>query len=84
MTISIEKDVQVHTLHVQSKEGDTRHQWDPSKPAEIAAARQVFDQMKSQGYLAYMVNPEGGQGEVIREFNPQAGAIIMTPQLVGG
>jgi hypothetical protein len=40
--------------------------------------------MKKKGYLAYTVKKNGDPGDVIHEFDPKAGKIIMTPQMVGG
>jgi hypothetical protein len=74
------------TLHIMSKEGDTRIMWDPRIPAEVAAAKAAFDAAKTGGMLAYTVDPNSGEktGTVIREFDETAGKIIMSPQLVGG
>jgi hypothetical protein len=44
----------------------------------------MFDTLKEKRYLAYTVSEDGTKGEVIREFDPEAGAIIMAPQVVGG
>jgi hypothetical protein len=75
-----------NTLHIMSKEGDTRIMWDPRIPAEVTAAKAAFDAAKQGGMLAYTVDPNTGDktGTVIREFDETAGKIIMAPQLVGG
>lgn len=74
----------VHTLHAMDGSGDSRFTWDPSKPAEVEAAKAQFDTLKGKGYLAYSVQGDGSKGEVIREFDPSARATIMQPQMVGG
>ncbi len=75
-----------NTLHIMSKEGDTRIMWDPRVPAEVTAAKAAFDAAKKGGMLAYTVDPDTGDktGTVIRDFDETAGKIIMAPQLVGG
>jgi hypothetical protein len=73
-----------NTLHVMDQTGDSRFLWDKDSPDEVAGARAQFDIMKGKGYLAYTVDESGNKGEVIREFDPNAQAIIMVPQTVGG
>ena len=74
----------VHTLHIMDGTGDTRLTWDPANEFEVSEARKAFDSHKSKGYLAYKVQGDGSQGEVIRDFDPENRAMIMTPQHVGG
>lgn len=71
-------------LIVMDQTGDTRSIWNPDNEDEVAAARVQYDKLKRKGYLAYTVKADGGQGEVIRDFDPTAGKIIMTPPLQGG
>ena len=71
-------------LIVLDDSGDTRLMWDPRIKDEVKASKEMFDKMKAKGYLAYTVKKNGDPGEVIREFDPKAGKIIMAPQLVGG
>lgn len=84
MTAVVEDKTVTGTLHAMDHTGDTRFMWDKDKPEEVAAAKAQFDTLKRKNYLAYTVNADGSQGEVIREFDPEAQAIIMSPQLVGG
>jgi hypothetical protein len=71
-------------LIVLDASGDTKLVWDPSKAPEVAAARQMFTDMKKKGYLAYKVDRKGDKGEVLREFDEDAEKMIMAPQTVGG
>lgn len=73
-----------NTLHVLDSTGDTRTIWNPENQDEVDAAKATFTRLKGKGYLAYTVDESGQRGEVIREFDPSAGRIIMAPQLVGG
>jgi hypothetical protein len=72
------------TMHVLDVTGDTVHRWDPRKPEEVEAVRTLFNSLKKQGWLAYTVTDGDGQGEVIREFDPRAGKIMMSRHPVGG
>lgn len=72
------------TLAVLDRTGDTRLEWDPERRDEVDAARKMFAELKAKRYLAYRCDADGNRGEVIREFDPEAERIVMTPQLVGG
>ena len=77
-------DILEHSLHIMDGSGDTRMTWGDNT-AEVDAARSTFTELKGKGFLAYTVDPtDGSKGEVIQEFDPEARAIIMAPQLVGG
>lgn len=71
-----------NSLAVLDHTGDTRIEWDPDKPDEVAAARTMFADLKDKRYLAYRV--DGEHHELIRKFDPSARKIVMSPQLVGG
>jgi hypothetical protein len=75
-----------HALHITDTTGDTKVMWDPGNADEVAAAKAAFDAAKKKKMLAYAVDPDtGGQtGEVIREFDPARGKIIMVRQTAGG
>lgn len=73
-----------HELAIMDKTGDTKATWDPSIPAEVAAARAAWDKAKAQGYMGYKVGQDGEPSEVIPNFDPSAGRIIMRPPLQGG
>lgn len=72
------------TLNILDESGDSRIQWDRNDPQQVAAARARFDELRAQRYLAYKVNADGGQGEVITQFDPDAERIILHRQMVGG
>ena len=73
-----------NTLRVMDRTGDTKVEWDPTRPAEVEVARETFRKLKNQGYLAYTVTRKGDKGSVIKDFDPSAEEIIMAPQTVGG
>jgi len=72
------------TLCILDESGDSRIQWDRNDPAQVAAARARFDELKAKRYLAYKVDASGGQGEVLHAFDPDAERIILHSQMVGG
>lgn len=71
-------------LKVLDHTGDSRLEWNPRNRDEVDAARAHFDTMKAKGYLAYRVDENNEAGEVIKQFDPNAREIIMSPQMVGG
>ena len=72
------------TLHVLDDSGDTRIEWDPSDPVSVKAAEAAFKAAKKKGHLIYKTRADGSQGELLRNFDPQAERIVATPQTVGG
>jgi len=72
------------TLYVQNKSGDTRIEWDPGVPAEVAAAKAAWDAARDKRYLAYRTRADGSKGEILRNWDPTAERIVMSPQLQGG
>lgn len=73
-----------HTLAALDPTGHVQESWDPANADEVAHARSTFDLFRGKGYLAYRVTGAGGQGEQLREFDPQAREIVLTPALRGG
>jgi hypothetical protein len=71
-------------LCVLDRTGDTRTIFDPDNPDEVEAARETFHKLKKKGYIAYSVKKDGEKGEVLTEFDPRAGKIILAPPLRGG
>lgn len=72
-------------MAVMGKEGDTKHIWDKSKPAEVEAARDLFNSLTKKGYTAYSVAGEkGDKDKQIREFDPNAERIIFVPPVQAG
>lgn len=64
--------------------GDSKLQWDPNVPAEVAAAKVQFDSLKAKGYDAFRVGAKGEPGTPLKEFDPGAAQMIMVPRMVGG
>jgi hypothetical protein len=73
-----------YTLCVMSHEGDSRMQWDPEDPAQVAKVEAEFNALRAKGYAAYTVNSKGDKGTIIQKFDPLAERIIMALPMVGG
>jgi hypothetical protein len=72
-------------FEVMGKEGDTKHTWDKTKPAEVEIARKMFNDFRDKKYVAYKMNPkDDSKGEQVKEFDPEAGAYLFAPALAGG
>ena len=71
-------------LTVLDFNGESKHQWNPDNPDEVAAIRTLYNELKKKGFLAFSVNRKGDRGEQIREFDPEAGHIILAPPQKGG
>lgn len=71
-------------LCVMDQTGDTKVIWSVDRPDEVEAAKAQFDMLKKKGYLAYKVKGDGSQGEVMKEFDANAGKLILVPPMRGG
>ncbi len=71
-------------MRTLGREGDVKQVWDPANADEVAAARRVFDDLRGKGFLAFAVKRAGEKGKQIREFDPDAGKIILAPPMAGG
>ena len=70
-------------LQVLDRNGHTEIAFDVKEQVTVDAARQEFMHKLEEGYLAYTV-VDGKADTAIREFDPEAQRIVMTPALVGG
>jgi hypothetical protein len=73
-----------HQMQVMDPTGHTQVSWDSGDTAGLRVARETFDRMTGQGYRAFRVGKDGGQGERLSQFDPDAEEMILIPQLVGG
>jgi hypothetical protein len=75
----------MHSMAVMGEVGDTKHIWDAKKPAEVDAARALFDTLTKKGYRAFHVTgKDGAQGEQMDKFDANAERVIFVPQMQGG
>ena len=71
-------------LRCMSSLGDTKVIWDPKNDDEVEAAEEQFNTLIDKGFSAFEVKKGGDKGKKITKFNPNAGKIIMVPEIVGG
>ena len=85
LTTAAPTDEPAHEMCIMDRTGDLKVIWDPDKEDEVEAARKQFNDLRKKGYAAYKVEgKKGDKGEVIREFDPDAGRIILAPAMQGG
>lgn len=71
-------------LSVMGPGGDTKVIWDSDNDDEVENARQTFDDLVDKGFAAFAVKRRGGQGERIKEFDPEQEKLILVPPMAGG
>lgn len=80
-------------MKVMNHTGHDLVTWNPDDPASVTAARTMFNDLRRQGYSAFRmdtISTNGVQRErhnsdnLIREFDPELGHIMMVPQRQGG
>lgn len=73
-------------MAVMGKDGDTKKIWDRTKPDEVEDAKRSFNYLvREKRYVAFHVTGKDGEkGEQMREFDPEAGRMILVPALAGG
>lgn len=70
-------------LRTMDPSGDIKMAWNRSNPWEVHQAKEQFRKLRGKGYIAHRVSPKGVHEE-IKEFDPDADSIIMSPMPVGG
>lgn len=72
-------------MAVMGTAGDTKIIWNKDNPDEVENARRTFNDLLSKNYLAFKVrDSDSKEGEQIREFDPNIGRMILSPQMRGG
>lgn len=72
-------------MGIMGAEGDLKKIWDRNNQDEVDDAKASFNRLtKEKRYLAFRVNKDGEKGEQMREFDPHAERMILTPPLQGG
>lgn len=66
--------------------GDIRKIWNSANADEVEDMKRTWNHLvKEKKYMAFLVNPEDNtKGDQIREFDPNAGKIILVPPMQGG
>jgi len=74
--------------------GDVKLTWDPNNPKEVEHAKRHFEELKKKGHIFFLIAPDGqkgdkrknfdgGDGQLICEFDPKAD-VVATQVPVGG
>jgi hypothetical protein len=72
-------------LEIMDHTGDTKIMWSKDNADEVDAARTQFNTLIAKKFTAFrVVGKDGKPGEQIREFDPTAERIIMSPPVQGG
>ncbi len=64
--------------------GDTKIVWDADKQGDVGVARELFEKLTREGYLAFRVLGQDKQGERIEKFDREAERLILIPAIAGG
>ena len=71
-------------LDILSPEGSQKITWHPDNSEEIQSVKLQFQSYLDQGYSAFHMRHDGGEGKKIVSFDVLAEKIIMVPKLGGG
>ena len=79
----MEREMTKCKLSIMDSSGDKETTWDPENPAEVAAAKAIFDAVRKRGYLVYS-QPAAGAGVALGQFDADVETMIAVPRIVGG
>lgn len=71
-----------HVLRIFDAHGDTQVTFDPNNTREVDDVETRFRELMESGFTAFDVSATPGR--VIKQFDPQASEIIVTPGFAGG
>jgi hypothetical protein len=71
-------------MSVLNSSGDTKVIWDPKNEDETEVAEEQFDALTKKGFTAFKVDKKGDAAGKMTKFDPNAGKIILVPQIAGG
>ena len=79
------KETAMNRMRILGKSGDIEFKWDPETGYGLKTAKLVFgEKTRASRYLAFIEGPSGEGITMIRQFDPNAESIILTPRLIGG
>jgi len=83
--VPFEASPQQITMSMMTGHGDIRKVWNAANRDEVDDAKRSFEHLvKEKRYLAFRVAENGEKSEQIREFDGQAGKMILVPPVAGG
>lgn len=71
-------------LRIMGSKGDQKVMWDPENEDEVEASKVTFKSLIKKGFKAFKVDKKGEAGKEIKKFDPDAGKLILVPEIVGG
>lgn len=74
----------VGEMSILGERGDMKVAWNARDTDEVNAARAQFVELTQRGFRAFEVTGEGGTGEQMEGFDPEAQKIILVPPVAGG
>lgn len=72
-------------MRLMGAAGDTKVIWNPDNQDEVDNARQTWDRLvTTKRFLGFRMSIAGDKGEQIKDFDPDAARLIVTPPMAGG
>jgi hypothetical protein len=72
----------LHVIRILDRNGDTQLTYDPEEEAATRDLEARFAELMERGFVAFDVSTEPGR--IIRQFDPKATEVIVTPRFAGG
>jgi hypothetical protein len=71
-------------LRILGPSGDTRVAWEISDVDSVEDVRRRFDEIVSEGYLVFELDPQTKDGTQVKTFDPQTSELRAFRPLAGG
>jgi hypothetical protein len=71
-------------IGVMNGRGHTSHVWKKSDEKQVEEARQLFTTLTAAGYRAFHMKKSGKQGDLMKDFDPEAKRMLFMPPFAGG
>lgn len=69
-------------LRILGPNGDERVSWDVECKEDVQAAERIFAERMLNGFLAFRMDE--GNSAILKEFDPKAKRILLSPPIGGG
>lgn len=74
----------MNEFKVLDPNGHTRTAWDTSNVEEVETARRIFDNLTRQGYRAFRMDKDAGEGVPKSAFDPKDKETLLVPPIRAG
>lgn len=71
-------------LRILGPSGDVTVTWDPAVEPDVDEVRRRFDEIVSEGYMVFELDPATREGTQVRTFDPSARELRAFRPMVGG